>query len=468
MRRRLDVAVLGDVVMDRFRLLEPLGSGGMGTVYRAFDERLQRYVAVKELQSGGSERVLREAQAAARLNHPAIVTLYEYGTQDGRALLVSELVAGATLAELTVAGELTDRDVAEIGADVADALAHAHSRGVVHRDVKPHNVIVRDDDGGGRRAKLMDFGIARLVDAPMLTATGEVLGTLAYMAPEQAEGLGAGPEADVYSLALSLYECWAGDNPVRCESPAETARTIGAELPSLAAYRPDLPAAMVDVVDGCLDPDPELRPQLDELADTLAHEMHWLEDARPLPAREARHREPLPWGRLTAATGSLALAPALGALAAGGAYPALAGALGRSAPSRFMLGVAGWFAMLAGTLALDLPPHLGIHHPAGESVLVPLADPASLLGAAIFGLAAVAMGWILGARHVAMALLGAVLWAAALSGALELVGNGVLASRPPVLAIASIGAVVVVFAGREVIPVHLRSTPARAHPAHGA
>src|SRR3954454_11291173 len=99
--------VVDEVVMDRFRLLERIGSGGMGTVYRAFDERLQRHVAVKELTSASSERVLREAQAAARLNHPSIVTLYEYGTQGDRALLVSELVAGATLSDLALSGELT-------------------------------------------------------------------------------------------------------------------------------------------------------------------------------------------------------------------------------------------------------------------------------------------------------------------------------------------------------------------------
>jgi hypothetical protein len=196
--------------------------------------------------------------------------------------------------------------------------------------------------------------------------------------------------------------------------------------------------------------------------------MHWLDDDRPRPPVDARPREPLPWARLAAAVGSLALAPALGALAAGGVYPALAGSLARSMPGRFLLGVAGWFAMVAGTLALDLPPHLGLHQHTGESLLVPLADPASLLGAAVFGLAAMAMGWILRARHVALALLGALLWAAGLTGALEIVANGELASSPAVLAIASLGAVIVVFAGREVVPGRLRGTPARARPAHGA
>ena len=154
--------------------------------------------------------MLREAQAAARLNHPGIVTLYELGERDGHALLVSELVPGPTLSRLHQGGRLRDRDVAEIAADLSDALAHAHARGVIHRDVKPQNVIVRDDQGAGQRAKLMDFGIARIAGAPTLTAAGEVVGTLAYMSPEQADGSLAGPESDVYSLALTAFECWSG------------------------------------------------------------------------------------------------------------------------------------------------------------------------------------------------------------------------------------------------------------------
>src|SRR5919197_1122681 len=192
--------MLGELVMGRFRVLERVGSGGMGTVYRAFDERLQRQVAVKEIACADARRVLREAQAAARLNHPGIVTLYELGSEGERAVLVSELVEGATLSELARCGDLSDREVAELGADVCAALAHAHERGIVHRDVKPHNVIVRLDHGAGRQAKLMDFGIASVAGAPTLTAAGDVVGTLAYMAPERAHGEPAGAPADVYSL----------------------------------------------------------------------------------------------------------------------------------------------------------------------------------------------------------------------------------------------------------------------------
>ncbi|HEY0277359.1 MAG TPA: serine/threonine-protein kinase, partial [Solirubrobacterales bacterium] len=167
--------------MDRFLIERRIGSGGFGVVYEAWDGRLERPVAVKAIEQRGSEgdeRVLREAQAAARLNHPGIVTLYEMGEEDGNALLVSELVEGSTLARLAGEDALSDREIGEIGADLCEALDHAHSRGVIHRDIKPQNVQVVD---GQPRAKLMDFGIALVADAAGLTATGDVIGTLAYM-----------------------------------------------------------------------------------------------------------------------------------------------------------------------------------------------------------------------------------------------------------------------------------------------
>src|SRR5215208_2915611 len=222
--------MVGQVVLGRFRVTDRIGSGGMGTVYRAFDERLQRHVAIKEIQVSDRRRAIREAQAVARLNHSNVVTLYELGSHGNRAVLVSELVDGPTLDELARSGALTDRGVAEAGTGVAAALAHAHARSVVHRDLKPQNIVVGDDGTGGRRAKLMDFGIARIAGAPTLTATGEVVGTLSYMAPEQAEGHDAGEPADVYSLALTLYECWAGEHPVAGTTPAETARRIGRQV----------------------------------------------------------------------------------------------------------------------------------------------------------------------------------------------------------------------------------------------
>ncbi len=234
--------------MQRFEIRDRLGSGGFGTVYRAWDRRLERYVAVKVVETSPrtGPRIRREAQAAARLNHPGIVTLFEFthhefGPDGGRAFLVSELVDGDTVRTMIDQDLLSDREVAEIGADICEALDHAHSRGVVHRDVKPANLIYPHRSGG---AKLMDFGIARLTDADDLTNTGDVLGTLSYMAPEQAEGLPVGPEGDVFSLALTLYEAWAGTNPRRKATAGATARVLDQEVPLLAEARPDLPARL--------------------------------------------------------------------------------------------------------------------------------------------------------------------------------------------------------------------------------
>ena len=277
--------MVGSLVLNRFLIERRIGSGGFGTVYEAWDGRLERSVAVKAIESRGDSRrrVLREAQAAARLNHPGIVTLYEMGEEDGNALLVTELVEGATLAELSAAGALSDREIGEIGADLCEALDHAHARGVVHRDVKPQNVLFGGE--GEPRAKLMDFGVARLADAAALTAPGDVVGTLAYMSPEQAEGDAAGPAADVYSLALVLYECWSGENPNRRATPAATARAIGARLRPLRRLRPELPRELSETIDACLQRRPGRRPSLDELGSALEDSLDLLADeaARPAP-----------------------------------------------------------------------------------------------------------------------------------------------------------------------------------------
>lgn len=469
-----------ELLMDRFRVLERIGSGGMGTVHRAFDERLQRQVAVKEVEAADPQRVVREAQAAARLNHPAIVTLYELGERDGRALLVTELVPGQTLAEAQRCGELCDRDVGEITAGLCDALAHAHQRGVVHRDIKPQNVIVRDRDGGRgrRRAKLMDFGIARIAGAPTLTARGEVVGTLAYMSPEQAEGRLAGPESDVYSLALTAYECWGGLNPVAGETPAATARRIGAEVEPLELHRPDLPAQLTETIDACLDPDPELRPTALELRDGIESELAHLDASRSVPATEAsepqERRARIGTGRI-AVLGLLVAGLALlaGPLGVGGlalvltvlclpaaiagapaaalsqplvpllsavGIPAAAAVLGSAGPSplaRASLGAGSWAWLITGSLAFGIGPDLGIGEPAeagwttdpglaASAILAPLGGLESLLGMGIFALGAVALGWALSARHASIALLGAMLWAAAIDAGLASVGDGSL------------------------------------------
>jgi serine/threonine protein kinase len=290
--------LVGSLVLDRFLIERRIGSGGFGVVYEAWDGRLERPVAVKAIEQRGEagKRVLREAQAAARLNHPGIVTLYEMGEEDGNALLVSELVEGSTLARLAGEEVLSDREIGEIGADLCEALDHAHSRGVIHRDIKPQNVQVVD---GQPRAKLMDFGIALVADAAGLTATGDVVGTLAYMSPEQAEGREAGPEADVYSLALTLYECWSGENPHRRANAVATARSIGKRTRSLHRLRPDLPRELTAELDACLDPRPQHRPSLEELGTAI-------EDSLDLLADHA-HAAPRHLGLRLAAIGAVAV-----------------------------------------------------------------------------------------------------------------------------------------------------------------
>ena len=251
------------LILGRYRMERRLGAGGFGVVWLAWDEKLEREVAVKVIprERGAGERVEREARAAARLNHPGIVAIYELASDEHDVYLVSELVRGRTLGELTQARAISDRDVARIGSALCEALEHAHTRGVIHRDVKPQNVMVLAEPAAGAGfAKLADFGVAHVASGDPLTRTGDVVGTLAYMAPEQAEGARVTPACDVYSLALTLYEAWTGTNPVKAGGPAATARRLGRPLPPLAGLRRDLPRELCDVIDDALDIDPAVRP----------------------------------------------------------------------------------------------------------------------------------------------------------------------------------------------------------------
>jgi eukaryotic-like serine/threonine-protein kinase len=260
------------VVLDRYRLRRRLGSGAFGTVWMARDERLDRDVAVKIL---ARERILggrfeREARAAARLSHPAIVTLYEAAVDDEGAYLVSELVRGSTLDALLRAGRLSDRDIVSIAIALCDALEHAHSHGVVHRDVKPSNVLIPDAPASSAQvAKLTDFGVARVIGGDSLTITGDILGTLAYMAPEQAEGLEAGAPADLYSLALVVYEALSGVNPAAHAAAGQRSRRLGTYLPPLRRQRRDLPRELGQGIDLALRPRPRERGSIPELRTAL-------------------------------------------------------------------------------------------------------------------------------------------------------------------------------------------------------
>jgi eukaryotic-like serine/threonine-protein kinase len=255
-----------ELILDRYRLNKRLGTGGFGTVFSARDERLERDVAIKLLPR---ERVIearfeREARAAARLQHPGIVTLYEATVDDDGAYLVSELVRGKSLDRLLHDGKLSDREILEVVASLCSALEHAHSSGVIHRDVKPSNVLVLTRSAGSEHpAKLTDFGVARLVGSETVTRTGDVIGTLAYMAPEQAEGREAGPSADLYSVAVVAYEALTGANPLRERTRARP--HYRTHVPPLRRQRRDLPRDLGAGLDRALRPRPSERGTLGDL-----------------------------------------------------------------------------------------------------------------------------------------------------------------------------------------------------------
>jgi serine/threonine protein kinase len=299
----------GETVLERYLLVERLGAGGFGVVWCAHDELLDRDVAVKRIPLGDEddgERASREAMACARLAHPSIVALYEASAVDDAFFLISELVDGETLAQHIAGGALHDAHVLEIGLSLTQALEHAHERGVIHRDIKPQNVLVPTHAReAGAAAKLADFGGASLVGEDALTRTGDVLGTLAYMAPEQVEGGEVGEEADLYSLALVLYEALAGVNPVRGPTPAATARRIGRRLAPLSRVRRDLPADLTRAVDRALEPSPADRGSVEDLHEAIdravenppSRTRRRLPRARQHP-RERTAREPRGGGEL--------------------------------------------------------------------------------------------------------------------------------------------------------------------------
>lgn len=271
------------LVLGRYRLGQRLGAGSFGTVWQAHDAHLKREVAVKVVprERIREARFEREARAAARLTHPAIVTLYEAAADDESAYLVSELIRGATLGELLEAGRLSDHDVVAIGATLCDALAYAHSQGIVHRDVKPSNILVPDQPASASYpAKLTDFGVARVIGGDSLTATGDVVGTAAYMAPEQAAGRSAGAAADLYALALVCYEALTGVNPIALSPSGHRAARLGAHLPGLRRQRRDLPRDLGQGIDLALRPRPRERGTIEDFKRAMLTALSELRDVR--------------------------------------------------------------------------------------------------------------------------------------------------------------------------------------------
>jgi eukaryotic-like serine/threonine-protein kinase len=245
--------MIGTLLNGRFRLEEQIGSGGMSTVYRAFDGTLERWVAIKLMHrelsedSAQLERFRREARAVARLSHPHIVTVIDAGEDDGHPFIVFEFVDGETLkARIRRLERLPVGEAVAYAIEIGRALACAHSELLVHRDVKPQNVLI-DAEG---RAKVTDFGIARSLEAEGLTAPGRVLGTTDYVSPEQALGEPVTQQSDLYSLGICLFEMLTGAVPYKAESQVAVAmKHVREPMPDVQALRPEISAALAAVVE---------------------------------------------------------------------------------------------------------------------------------------------------------------------------------------------------------------------------
>jgi serine/threonine-protein kinase len=249
----------GEEIAGRYRLIEPLGHGAMSAVWLAEDTELERRVAVKLLSPAADRaRFEREARSAAALQHPNLCALYDYGESAGKPFMVLEYLPNGSLEErLRRSSPLDDAETTRIATEIAAGLAHAHSRGVVHRDLKPANVLF-DSEG---RAKIADFGIARMGSAGTLTEAGTVLGTASYISPEQAGGLPAGPASDVYSFGVILFRMLTGRLPFIGTNAMEVVRMHRDDPPpTVAEFRSDAPARLERLATAALQKDPAARP----------------------------------------------------------------------------------------------------------------------------------------------------------------------------------------------------------------
>ncbi|MFF0293528.1 serine/threonine-protein kinase [Kitasatospora sp. NPDC004614] len=335
----------GRLLADRYRLGEVLGRGGMGTVWRAEDEMLGRVVAVKELRMTGAVdeaekrrlivRTLREAKATARIRHTAAVTVFDVVEEDGRPWIVMELVDGRSLADVVREdGALTPERAAAIGLDLLGVLGAAHSQGVLHRDVKPSNVLIGEDG----RTVLTDFGIASVEGDTSITSTGMLVGAPSYIAPERARGQRPGPPSDLWSLGGTLYAMVEGVPPYdRGSALATLTAVMTEELPPPPHAGPLLP-----VIEGLLEKDPAKRMDADTAREMLQRIVAGKALPEPKPAAAAKPAEPV---AAETATRALPADPAAGAETA-------VVARGGDSRRRTLLAVAAVAAVLALVAAL--------------------------------------------------------------------------------------------------------------------
>ncbi len=297
MSENADGSLTGELLDQRYRLVELVGQGGMARVYRATDEKLGREVAVKVMRSTMTDaeahrRHESEVRLLATLTHPGLVTLYDGRTSDDHAYLVMEFIHGQTLAARIAQGSLSAAETAAMVADVAEAISAAHRAGIVHRDVKPSNIMLRESIRSDRtlRATLTDFGVAYLIDSTRLTTPGMVIGTVAYLAPEQARGHAVGPAADIYALGITALECLTGVRAFEGMTPQEMLVRRVSAPPSI----PDgIDESWKTLIAEVTRLDPADRPSAAEVAgraDALARSLASGEAGGPPSASEAARR----------------------------------------------------------------------------------------------------------------------------------------------------------------------------------
>jgi serine/threonine-protein kinase len=251
-------------IISHYKILEKLGEGGMGVVFKAQDTKLDRLVALKFLpphladSEESKARLIQEAKAASALNHPNVCTIHEIGEHDGQLFVVMEFVAGQTLHDKILEGRLPVKQAIEIGIQIADGLAAAHEKGIVHRDVKPDNIMVRRDG----IVQIMDFGLAKIQGVSRLTKEGSTIGTAGYMSPELVQGYDADHRSDIFSLGVVLYEMLTGQLPFRgAHETAMMYEIVNVDPPPPASIRPEIDVDLNRIVLECLEKDPNERMQ---------------------------------------------------------------------------------------------------------------------------------------------------------------------------------------------------------------